>query len=94
MDDVPDLCPPPAPSLRVQADALRAAFPQYAVNLITTGGKTRFEVVARPGTGANPYCLMSADVREIWRELKTAALAASVTASGSTGPRRLSQSQG
>ena len=70
MADVPDFCPPPAPSLRVQADALRTAFPKYAVNLITTGDKTRFEVVARPGTGANPYCLISSDVQEIWRELK------------------------
>ena len=94
MDHVPDFCPPPPPSTRIQADALRIAFPKYAVNLITTGGKTRFEVVARPGTSANPYCLISADVREIWRELKTAALAASVTASCLTGPRGLSQSQG
>ncbi|HEY4464418.1 MAG TPA: hypothetical protein VGN41_17260, partial [Streptosporangiaceae bacterium] len=49
MNDVPDFRPPPPPSMRVQADALRTAFPKYAVNLITTGGKTRFEVVARPG---------------------------------------------
>ena len=74
MDDVPDFRAPPPPSLRIQADALRAAFPQYAVNLISTGGKTRFEAVARPGTDANPYCLISADIQEIWRELKTAAL--------------------
>jgi hypothetical protein len=73
MDDVPDFGPPP-PSPRVQADALRTAFPQYAVNLITTGGKTLFEAVARPGTDANPYCLISSDVHEIWRELKAAAL--------------------
>jgi hypothetical protein len=60
---------PPPPEAQVQAAALRAAFPGYVVNLITSRGeKPRFEVVSRDG--GNPYCLISSDAREIWRELR------------------------
>lgn len=59
----------PPPSARIQAAALRAAFPQYTVNVLTwPGDRTRFEAVSR--TGGSPYCLISADAREIWRELR------------------------
>jgi hypothetical protein len=61
----------PQPSPHVQAAALRAAFPQYAVNVLTRhGDRPRFEVVTRDG--GNPYCLISADAREIWQVLKCA----------------------
>jgi hypothetical protein len=64
--------PPTTPSARVQAAALRAAFPSYAVNVLAyRGQKPRFEVVGRDG--GNPYCLISDDAREIWRELRQAA---------------------
>jgi hypothetical protein len=61
--------PPPLPAARVQAAALRAAFPAYVVNVIQRqSGKPRYEVVRRnPGPGL--YCLISTDVREIWHEL-------------------------
>ena len=60
---------PPASAAHVQAAALRAAFPRYAVNVITRwDNKPRFEVVARDG--GDPYCLISDDPREIWRELR------------------------
>lgn len=66
-----DLRLPPPPDVRMQAAALRAAFPSYTVNVITSRGeKPRFEVVSR--NGGNPYCLISTDAREIWHELRSA----------------------
>ena len=59
----------PVPAAHVQAAALRAAFPQYAVNVIVHHGeKPRFEAVSRDG--GSLYCLISDDAREIWRELR------------------------
>jgi acyl-CoA reductase-like NAD-dependent aldehyde dehydrogenase len=59
------------PGARVQAAALRAAFPAYVVNVITGGGgKPRYEVVSRDG--GSPYCLISTGAREIWHELSRA----------------------
>lgn len=59
----------PAQSTFVQAAALRAAFPGYTVNVIMRqNDKPRFEVVSRDG--GSPYCLISTDAREIWRELQ------------------------
>lgn len=73
--EAPDFEPPPAPAVRVQAAALRAAFPAYIVNVITSRGeRPRFEVVSRDG--GSPYCLISSDAREIWRELRQDALPA------------------
>ena len=52
-----------------QADALRVAFPGYMVNvLMNRRDKPRFEVVNRDG--GDPYCLISSDAQEIWRELR------------------------
>ncbi len=60
---------PPASSTQAEAAALRAAFPGYVVNVITRrGDEPRFEAVSRDG--GNPYCLISPDPREIWRELR------------------------
>ena len=60
---------PSAPSALVEADALRAAFPGYIVNVITRcGEKLRFEVISRDG--GSPYALISSDAKEIWRELR------------------------
>jgi hypothetical protein len=61
---------PPAPA-NVQAAALRAAFPGYAVNVLRRRGqRPRFELVSRDG--GSPYCLISDDPREIWAELRSA----------------------
>ncbi len=61
--------PPPRLGALVQAAAIRAAFPQYAVNVLhRRGGRPRIEVVNRDG--GNPYCLISTDALEIWRELQ------------------------
>ena len=59
----------PSPSAHVQAAALRTAFPGYAVSVLARRGeKPRFELVSRDG--GHPYCLISDDAREIWRELR------------------------
>jgi hypothetical protein len=52
----------------VQLTALRAAFPGYTFNVIVTGDLPRIEAVAKDLTSP-VYCLISADAREIWREL-------------------------
>jgi len=61
----------PVAAAQVQAAALRAAFPRYAVN-VSAGRdeKPWFEVVSRDG--GNPYCLISDDAREIWHVLSRA----------------------
>jgi len=59
----------PVTAAHVQAAALCAAFPQYAVNVIVHyGEKPRFEAISRDGDSL--YCLISDDAREIWRELR------------------------
>ncbi|MGA2829217.1 MAG: hypothetical protein ABSF03_24255 [Streptosporangiaceae bacterium] len=56
-------------SALVQAAALREAFPGYAVNVIMRqDDQPRIEAVSRDGS--NPYCLISTDANEIWRELR------------------------
>jgi hypothetical protein len=62
--------PPSPPGLAVQADALRAAFPDYQVSVTSVGGEDRIEVVRQRGDGG-PWCLISTDAREIWQELKS-----------------------
>jgi hypothetical protein len=52
-----------------QAAALRVAFPEYVVSVrVGRRDKPRFEVVSREG--GDPYCLISSDFQEIWRELR------------------------
>ena len=58
----------PLPSAMPQAAALGVAFPEYVVNVRVGRGKPRFEVVSREG--GDPYCLISSDAQEIWRELR------------------------
>ena len=63
-------CPiPPLVSAHVQAAALSAEFPQYVVTVLPRrNAKPRFEAVSRDG--GDPYCLISEDASEIWRELR------------------------
>ena len=65
---IPDFRQPPPPSRIVQLTALRTAFPGYTFNVIVTGDKPRLEAVAKD-LRSPVYCLISADAREIWREL-------------------------
>lgn len=73
MSNIPDFRLPPPSSRRVQLAALRAAFgDRYNFSLIVvTGDKPCYEAVSKDG--GSPYCLISDDVREIWRELRAAA---------------------
>ncbi len=60
---------PPSPAAHVQVAALRTAFPGYTFNLIRHWDeKPRFEALSRDG--GSPYCLISEDATEIWRELR------------------------
>lgn len=67
----PDFQQPPPASRVVQLAALRTAFPDYWFNMIRGDGEPRYEAVSK--TGGNPYCLISTDAKEIWRELRAAA---------------------
>ena len=69
---VPDFRLPPSPEDRVQAEALRVAFPRYRINTITKGGQVYFEAVSK-NAGDRLYCVISSDAKEVWRELKAAA---------------------
>ena len=61
----------PKTSAHVQAAALRTAYPGYIVNVLRhPGERPRFELLSRDG--GSPYCLISSDVKEIWRELRHA----------------------
>ena len=69
-----DFQPPPPSARTVQLATLRIAFPEYVFNVIKGNGAPRYEAVSRDG--GDPYCLISADAREIWRELSQSVNAA------------------
>lgn len=71
MSATPDFALPIPPGARMQLAALRAAFPGYTFNLLYGDRTPRYEALSK--TGGDPYCLISTDAREIWRELKAAA---------------------
>ena len=61
--------PPGPPTRRAGAGRRAARRSRYAVHVVTHwDDKPRFEVVSRDG--GDPYCLISDDPREIWRELR------------------------
>jgi hypothetical protein len=76
---IPDFRLPEAPSRRGQIMvALRSAFPGYTFSVITGNDGSRYEAVSK--TFGDPYCLISADAREIWQELaRTVRVADGVT---------------
>ena len=69
---VPDFRLPPLPGDKVQAEALRVAFPRYRINIISKGSQVYFEAVSK-NAGDRLYCVISSDAKEVWRELKAAA---------------------
>ena len=74
----PDFQMPTTPSRRIKIMALRTAFPDYTFNVIAGNDGPRYEALSK--TFGDPYCLISADVREIWQELaRTVRVAAGVT---------------
>ena len=55
------------PSFGSQAAELQAAFPSYSVVVTPGRHRLRFELVTKEDD--TPWCLISADAREIWEEL-------------------------
>jgi hypothetical protein len=55
-------------SAGAQAAALQKAFPSYSVSVSIQGDQARFELVTR--NDGTPWCLISVDAQEIWRELE------------------------
>ena len=53
-----------------QIAALAAAFPDYTFRVVIKYDQPRYEAVAKKDQSL--YCLISADVQEIWRELRAA----------------------
>ena len=63
--------PAPAPGMLAQLDRLRAALPGYDVTLTSHSGSYRFEAIRR-ADGPGPWCLISTDPADLWRELTPA----------------------
>ncbi|HYZ52242.1 MAG TPA: hypothetical protein VE733_01850 [Streptosporangiaceae bacterium] len=62
--------PGPTPGMLTQLTRLRAALPGYDVTLISHSGSYRYEAIRRPGgPQAEPWCVISTDPADLWREL-------------------------
>jgi hypothetical protein len=71
--DVHTRRPAPTPGMLAQLDRLRAALPSYDVTLTSHSGSYRFEAIRRTdGPQAGPWCVISADPADLWRELSAA----------------------
>lgn len=65
--------PGPAPGMLAQLDRLRTALPGYDVMLTSHSGSYRFEAIRRTdGPQAGPWCVISTDPADLWRELPAA----------------------
>jgi len=59
-----------APETRAEAARLQAALPGYDVVVTSHGHGWRFEAVrCSGGPQAGPWCVISSDLAELWREL-------------------------
>jgi len=56
------------PGMVTQLAELRAALPNYDVLVIRCAGQFRFEAIRRHAD-AGPWCVISADAGDLWREL-------------------------
>jgi hypothetical protein len=58
------------PGVLAELAQLRAALPGYDVILTCHGATYRFEATSRPNrTGPGPWCVISTDPADLWREL-------------------------
>jgi hypothetical protein len=57
------------PWMRAELDRLRAAFPEFSFGICPGWRGPMFEAWRETGTG-DLYALITADVRELWRELE------------------------
>ena len=59
-----------APQTRDEVARLQAALPGYDVVVTSHGHAARFEAVRRPdGPQAAPWCVVSSNLTDLWREL-------------------------
>jgi hypothetical protein len=64
--------PAPTPGMLAELSQLRAALPGYDVIVTSHSPAYRFEAIRRPGApgpGPEPWCVISADPADLWREL-------------------------
>jgi hypothetical protein len=58
------------PGVLAELAQLRATLPGYDVIVTCHSATYRFEAISRPGrTGPGPWCVISTDLADIWREL-------------------------
>jgi hypothetical protein len=58
------------PGMLAELAQLRAALPGYDVIVTSHSPAYRFEATSRPGrTGPGPWCVISTDPGDLWREL-------------------------
>jgi hypothetical protein len=62
--------PAPAPGILAELSQLRASLPGYDVIVTSPSPVFRFEAIRRPGVpGPGPWCVISTDPADLWREL-------------------------
>ena len=64
-------CPSVPPGTLTELAALRAALPRYDVIVTSHSPRYRFEAIRRDD-GPGPWCLISSDPADLWRELRCA----------------------
>lgn len=57
------------PGLLPELSQLRAALPGYEVSVTSHSLGWRFEAIRRHGDGPGPWCVISTDPADLWREL-------------------------
>jgi hypothetical protein len=57
------------PGILAELSQLRAALPGYDVIVSSHSPGWRFEAIRRHSDGADPWCVISADPADLWREL-------------------------
>ena len=60
---------PVAEGMLAELDALRAALPGYDVIITSHSPAYRFEAIRRRDAGPGPWCVISSDPADLWREL-------------------------
>jgi hypothetical protein len=64
--------PAPTRGMLAELSRLRAALPNYDVIMTSRSPAWRFEAIRRPdvpGSGPGPWCVISTDPADLWREL-------------------------
>lgn len=62
--------PPPPPGMLTELARLRAGLPGYDVIVTWCGCTYRYEAIRRQTDSGGPWCLISTDPADLWRELR------------------------